>query len=284
MKKHNFVLFFLLPMFLLFPVCGYAKTLHVEIAPKKIGQGDVFFIKVSNVKTSQVPSASLGNNEFYFSSCGEGCYIAIGAAEITSKPGPHIVKLKVGRRQKNLRLSVKKIKFPMLKLTLPEDKVILNPEDLDRTKSEDIRLGEIFQSVSDKLWEGRFISPLRNELSTAFGTERIMNGKWVSIHKGVDIKGKEGEEVKASNKGRVVLAEGLFFGGNTVIVDHGQGICTIYMHLSKIEVNPGATVSKGEVIGFVGSSGRSSGPHLHFGAKVMNIPVNPVSLTELKLR
>jgi murein DD-endopeptidase MepM/ murein hydrolase activator NlpD len=79
------------------------------------------------------------------------------------------------------------------------------------------------------------------------------------------------------------LAEELFFGGNTVILDHGQGIYTIYMHLSKFNVSPGDTVSKGDVIGLVGSTGRATGPHLHFGAKVTGINVNPASLINLKL-
>jgi murein DD-endopeptidase MepM/ murein hydrolase activator NlpD len=255
----------------------------VQVVPEKIRQGDVFLIKVTNAKTGQVPSALLADTELYFNKCGEGCYLALGAIELKSKPGPHILKLKVGNMQKSLKLTVRKGKFPKLKITLPEDKVILSPEDLDRTKRENERLDTIFQTISNKLWDGCFVRPLNNELSTAFGTERTMNGKWVSIHKGVDIKGKAGEEVSASNNGRVILAEGLFFGGNTIILDHGQGIYTIYMHLSKMEVTPGDSVKKGEVIGLVGSSGRSSGPHLHFGAKVMNIPVNPVSLTDLKL-
>jgi len=283
MKKHNFLLFILLLTCLFTPVYAYAKNLHVQIVPEKIRQGDVFLIKITNAKTVQVPSALLADTELYFSQCGEGCYIALGAIDLRSKPGTHIIRMEVGKKQKRLRLSVIKGKFPKLKITLPEDKVVLSPEDLDRTKMENERLEKIFQTASDKLWDGCFIRPLKNELSTTFGTERIMNGKWVSIHKGVDIKGIEGEEVNASNNGRVVLAEGLFFGGNTIILDHGQGIYTIHMHLSTMKVKPGDIVSKGEVIGLVGSSGRSTGPHLHFGAKVMKVSVNPVSLMALKL-
>ena len=110
-----------------------------------------------------------------------------------------------------------------------------------------------------------------------------MNGKWVSIHRGVDMKGKTGEEIKASNRGKVVLNEDLFFGGRTIILDHGQGVFTIYMHLSEALVKPEDMVSKGAVIGLVGSSGRATGPHLHFGVKVMDLSVNPVSLIKLKL-
>jgi murein DD-endopeptidase MepM/ murein hydrolase activator NlpD len=97
------------------------------------------------------------------------------------------------------------------------------------------------------------------------------------------MKGLEGDKVKASNSGRVVIAEELFFGGKTIVLDHGQGIYTIYMHLLRMDVNAGDVVSKGEVIGFVGSSGRATGPHLHFGAKVLNMSVNPVSLWKLHL-
>jgi len=110
-----------------------------------------------------------------------------------------------------------------------------------------------------------------------------MNKTWTSIHRGIDIKGLEGDEVKASNNGRVVLAQELFFGGNTIILDHGQGIHTVYMHLSQLHVDCGDAVSKGDVIGLLGSTGRSTGPHLHFGVKISNISVNPLSVLKLGL-
>jgi murein DD-endopeptidase MepM/ murein hydrolase activator NlpD len=136
---------------------------------------------------------------------------------------------------------------------------------------------------SERLWKGSFVLPLLNPLSTLFGTVRIINGETVSVHRGLDMKGLEGEEIRASNRGRVVLTEELFFGGNTVILDHGQGIFTIYMHMSQFHVRPGDLVSKNDLIGYVGSSGRSSGPHLHFGVKVTGMNANPVSIVDLKL-
>lgn len=280
-KKYTFIVSMIAILFIA-PYAS-AKALRLEISPKKISQGDAFFIKVTGVKASQLPSASFMRNRLYFGSCGEGCYLAVGAAGIKTKPGVHTIKLKAGKNKRNLKLSVKKANFPKLELSLPEDRVMLNPADLCRAERENDKLEEIFQTVSDKLWDGSFTSPLENELSTLYGTKRIMNGKWVSVHRGVDIKGQEGEEVRASNNGRVALTEELFFGGNTIILDHGQGIFTMYMHLSGMKVNIGDIVSKGDVIGIVGSSGRSSGPHLHFGAKVTNINVNPVSLMKLAL-
>ncbi len=276
------VVFFITALFV-FSAPANAKTLRVTVSPGKISPGDAFFIRVRNVKTSLPPSASLSGKEFYFGGCGDGCYLAVGSVDMETKRGCHIIKLKSGNKIRNLKLYVRKARFPETELTLPDDEVFLSPEDLDRAKNDSRRLEEIFQRVSDKLWDGSFIKPVENDLSTAFGAKRIMNGKWVSVHKGVDIKGREGEEVRASNNGRVILGEELFFGGKTIVLDHGQGIYTVYMHLLGMEVNPGDIVSKGEIIGFVGSSGRSTGPHLHFSAKILNLSVNPVSLWNLHL-
>lgn len=268
-------------LFVIFP--QHASALHAEISPKKISPGDAFLIKVINAKPSLMPSASLAGKIFTFADSGDGSFIAIGAVDIKTKPGTYILKIKAGQKQRKLKIYVKKTKFPTLKLTLPDDKVFLSPDDLDLVKNENKRLQSIFQTVSEKQWKGPFMIPLENDKSTVYGTKRIMNRKFASIHKGLDIKGKEGEEIKASNDGRVVLAEGLFYGGNTLILDHGQGLYTFYMHLSGFKAKPDDIVSKGEVVGFVGSSGRSSGPHLHFGVKVMDINVNPVSLIKLGL-
>jgi murein DD-endopeptidase MepM/ murein hydrolase activator NlpD len=172
--------------------------------------------------------------------------------------------------------------FPVIKLTLPEASVFLSPEDMTRVEKDERLLRSIWSTESDRMWNEGFVLPLENELSTPFGTKRIINKKKISVHRGVDIKGKMGDEVKASNHGRVVLTEELFFGGNTVIIDHGTGIYSIYMHLSKFNVIPGDLVSKGDIIGFVGSSGRSSGPHLHFGLKVHGTNTNPVSFVKLQ--
>jgi murein DD-endopeptidase MepM/ murein hydrolase activator NlpD len=156
----------------------------------------------------------------------------------------------------------------------------LSKKDLKRVKRENKRLKQIFQKVSQSYYEGSFILPLENDISTLFGTKRILNEKWISIHKGVDVTGKDGEEIKASNTGRVALAEELFFGGNTVILDHGLGIytnsCTCRTSMSMLEM-----VSRSDIIGFVGSSGRSTG-YLHFG-EGYEYECKPVSLIELNL-
>ena len=260
------------------------NAFHAEVFPLEINQGDAFIIKVTDVPASSPsPVADLSEKRLYFSSCGESCFLALGAIGMKTKPGTYSINIFVGKQKKILPFTVKPTDFPTLNLTLPDEKVFLSPENLKRAKNEDKKLQSLFQMVSEKLWDGSFILPLANDFSTVFGTKRIMNQKRESVHRGLDIRGKMGEKVKASNHGRVVLAEELFFGGNTVIIDHGQGIYTIYMHLSEFKVQPETIISKGDTIGLVGASGRATGPHLHFGVKVLNVNTNPVSIIKLNL-
>jgi murein DD-endopeptidase MepM/ murein hydrolase activator NlpD len=266
-----------------FPACAHARVFKAEIVPDEVTQGGVFIIRVTDLKTEKLLTASLAEKSFQFTGCGEGCFLAIGAVDINTKPGIYDVGLKVEEKKIALKLTVKDTIFPTQKLTLPGEKVFLSEDNLKRVERENLTLKSIFQQVSERLWEGDFVMPLENEISTVFGVKRIINREKISVHKGLDIRGKEGEKIRASNSGKVVFAGELFFGGNTLILDHGQGIYTLYMHLSDFKVNNEEVVSKGEVIGSVGSTGRATGPHLHFGVKVMDISVSPLSLIELKL-
>ena len=283
MKKYSAVYGFLFALPVVFSALASSGGFKLEVLPSEINPGDAFVVKITGVNTSRLPAAFLNDNALYFGTCGKGCFIAVGAVEIETKPGLHTIKVIVDDEEKKANLSVKRASFPEISLMLPEEKVFLSPENLKRVDMEEEKLKSIWPMVSDKLWDGSFSTPLENSVSTAFGTKRIINEKKISVHRGLDITGQEGEDVKAANRGRVVLTEELFFGGNTVIIDHGYGIYTIYMHLSKFNVKVDNIVSKGEVIGFVGSSGRTSGPHLHFGVKISNISANPISLLQLKL-
>jgi len=275
------MLVLVISIFALFFIQSPAIAFQAEVIPREINPGDAFIVKV--IEASEIPSALLKDNPLYFSSFGKGSFIAIGAIRPETKPGIYHIKLSVGEEKMSLDIVVRHTTFPTQRLTLPESMVFLSPENLRRAEREEEKLKTLFQKVSERLWMGSFMRPLDNEISTDYGTKRILNERKISIHRGVDIKGEEGEKVKASNNGRVVLAEELFFGGNTIILDHGQGIYTCYMHLSKFSIKPGDIVSKGDVIGFVGSTGRTSGAHLHFGVKVMNISTNPLSFIALEL-
>ncbi len=273
----------LIVFLLVFFPSASASAFQSSIAPSKVKPGDTFVVRVLEVKNSETPSAFLQEYQIPLSSCGENCFIGIGAVPVNTKPGRYEVNISVGEKNEILGLSVVPARFPKRSLTLPRKKVFLSPEDLERVAREDEKLKLLWQQETVRLWEGNFILPLENSITTAFGVKRVLNREKTSVHSGVDLKGKEGDEIKASNRGKVILAEELFFGGYTVILDHGQGIYTTYMHLSRFDVRCGEIVSKGDIIGRVGSSGRSSGPHLHFGVRVMQTSANPVSLVKLKL-
>jgi murein DD-endopeptidase MepM/ murein hydrolase activator NlpD len=126
------------------------------------------------------------------------------------------------------------------------------------------------------LWSGNWLVPSRGSSSSAYGRKRYVNGKWWGQHNGADIKAASGTPVVASNSGRVVLSENLpFLRGNCIVIDHGCNIFSIYMHLSKRNVNVGDTVSKGERIGAVGATGFVTGAHLHWEVRVGWEPVDP---------
>lgn len=271
-------------VFSLFILLAGADAFQAKVIPQVITQGDAFVVKVTGLGKPAPPSASLGTRELNFAGCGDGCFMAFGAADLDTKPGLYKILIASGEINIRLRLVIRRANFPTLNISLPEEKVSLSPEDNARAEQEASLLKSLWQNETEQLWEGGFILPLGNTISTGFGVKRIFNGKKTSIHRGIDIKGQEGDEVRASNRGRVALAQELFFGGRTIVLDHGNGIFSVYMHLSVVNVRPDDLVSKGQIIGRVGSSGRASGPHLHYGVKVGDISANPLSLSRLGLQ
>jgi len=137
-----------------------------------------------------------------------------------------------------------------------------------------------------RYYEAKAIFPLKvyKRISSPFGVRRYINGRFVGFHKGVDISAPLGTPVYSTLSGRVVLARYLPLTGNTVVVDHGWGLMSLYAHLSEIDVKEGKFVKQGQIIGKVGSSGRSTGPHLHFGVYLNDVAVDPLQFLKLKLK
>ena len=131
-------------------------------------------------------------------------------------------------------------------------------------------------------WQEGFIVPVEGRISGSFGNQRVFNGVPKSPHSGVDIASPEGTPVKASGSGEVVLSgKDYFYTGNMVIINHGMGLQTIYAHLQDSTVKQGDMVKKGQVIGYVGKTGRATGAHLHWGASLNNVRFNPYSLLDI---
>jgi murein DD-endopeptidase MepM/ murein hydrolase activator NlpD len=180
-------------------------------------------------------------------------------------------------------LDVKEGHFATEKLTVKKQFVEPNPEQEARAAAETKRLREIYDRVTpERLWDGPFRVPLDGEFKGSnFGKRRVLNGHPGSPHGGVDFPAATGTLVHAAQKGRVVLAEELFFSGNTVIVDHGLGIYTFYCHFSEIDAKVGDDVVAGTILGKVGATGRVTGPHLHWGLTVQRARVNALDIVKV---
>lgn len=155
-----------------------------------------------------------------------------------------------------------------------------DPGQLARAKEEAHRLRDIYATITpDKLWQGPFRVPLTGRTSGAnFGRRRVLNGEPSSPHTGVDFPAPTGTPVHAAQAGRVVLAEPLYFGGNSVLIDHGWGVYTLYCHLSVISVRVGDALPSGALLGKVGATGRVTGPHLHWGLDIAGARVNALQI------
>ena len=282
-RNYIFIIFALLvPLagpFLEVPRAGAFTTV---VHPVEITRGDPFFVVVTGAE--EIPTAEFGNEWLPLTPCGEGCFIAIGGSPLGTKAGKHPIKVSHGSLSISLAINVLAGEFERQELTLPEDKVTLSPEDEARANEEAERLRANWAIINPRMWEGDFIMPLEGGISTDFGVVRIMNKTKESIHSGLDIRGAFGTPVYAANVGRVVVDDDLFFGGNSVVIDHGMGIYTVYMHLQETKVSEGEIVDKGEVIGLVGSTGRSTGPHLHYTVKIAASNISPIALSKLPLK
>jgi len=132
-----------------------------------------------------------------------------------------------------------------------------------------------------KLWKAPFMRPRTARITSVFGSGRQVNGVWRSRHSGLDIAGRKGAPVRVSNRGIVALVGDFFYGGISVYVHHGDGLMTVYHHLSRALVAVGDTVARGQLIGRVGATGRVTGPHLHWGAQYGSIAFDPTDLLKL---
>jgi Peptidase family M23 len=179
-------------------------------------------------------------------------------------------------------VSVRPGKFATESLKVENQFVQPDPEQQKRAAEDQKKMRAIYDSETpERLWEGRFRVPLDGVTTGGnFGRRRILNGQPRSPHAGVDFPAAAGTPVFAAQSGRVALAEELFYSGNTVVIDHGYGIYTLYAHLSAIEVKPGASVTAATEIGKVGATGRVTGPHLHWGLTVNQARVNALNIVQ----
>lgn len=169
--------------------------------------------------------------------------------------------------------------YPTEVLTVEPSKVTPPPEALERIAREKAQAQAIFAHFTPmRYWNKPFIRPLESVVTSVYGAARVYNGTLKNYHSGVDLRARTPIPILAANEGVVVLAQDRYYCGNTIILDHGEGIYTSYLHLSRFDVHVGDRVVRGQPIALSGATGRVNAPHLHFGMTVQGVKSDPLDL------
>lgn len=225
--------------------------------------------------TQPAPTAYWGEQPLAVVDEHEHWYALLGIP-LDTLPGELEIRIAGGTRPGPRSVVVQLKNYPEQRLTIRDQrKVEPNPDDLARIEREQAITNGIKRRFSKAVPLTAFTLPARGRLSSRFGLRRIFNGQPRNPHAGLDVAAGAGTTVSAPADGMVANTGNYFFNGNTVFIDHGQGLITAYMHLSHINVQAGQAVKKGEMLGAAGATGRATGPHLHWAVILNNTPVDP---------
>lgn len=266
-------------------VPGFAgEELSVDVQPDSVVNGGVLWVTVHGVEAGEPIVLTWEGREVPVWRDGESdAATALLPVKYDTEPGRYPLHVKNGTAEVDHRVQVVDAKYPVERLTLPKDKVSgFSKETLARIGSEKKTLDAIWVTTSkQRYWKGGWIWPVPGKITSSFGKRRIINGEPHSPHSGTDHRAAKGTPIKAAQRGKVVLTADQFYTGNLVILDHGQGLYSMYFHLSETDVSEGDMVEQGDVLGKVGSTGRASGPHLHWGVRLLNQRVDAERLLDL---
>ncbi len=215
------------------------------------------------------------------------CWYAIAGIDLNARAGKYPLRLE-GTGKDNAAVAytsevpVRAKAYPTTALSVAPAFVQPPEEVRPRIEQEEALKKRLFAQISpETFWAGRFAAPVATAVSGGFGAARTYNGVKKSQHQGLDYHAAIGTTVRATNAGTVILARGLYFEGNCVVVDHGNGLLTFYMHFSEIKVKEGDHVARGQVLGASGGTGRVTGPHLHFAVRWQGLYLDPQTLLAL---
>jgi len=267
-----------------------AKHWNVLYQPQRIVNGSAMLVRVTTPQPVRTLTATwLGHDLTFSFDERQKFWFAIAGASIETKAGTYPLELHAENAAGESLEFEKKIPvllqhYPEVKLTVPGKYTAPSPEEQREIEEGKKIKDEIFKTLTpDREWQGSFAAPVEAEISDVFGVARVFNGTTQSTHLGLDFRVPAGTPVAAVNRGTVILARPLFFEGNFIVIDHGQGLMTLYLHLSKFLVKEGETVEKGQQIGISGGTGRATGPHLHLAVRWQGIYLNPETLLKLQL-
>lgn len=268
----------------LVPAVWAAPVLH---APAEVGVGQPFLVALeSPEEVSEVRFVWFGREISVRPVHRDGTWRAealLGTDVGQDEPGERqvIAKAVAKGREVSTRASVRvtAVAYPEQHLSLPSAMVTPPAEVLERiARDREAARAALATMTGERLWRLPLLRPVPGDMSSAYGLRRVLNGQPRAPHRGVDFRGPEGQGVAAVADGWVVLAADQYYAGKSLFIDHGQGVVSVYFHLSEIIARPGQFVSAGEIVGLVGATGRVTGPHLHFGLALQGRYVDPMSL------
>jgi murein DD-endopeptidase MepM/ murein hydrolase activator NlpD len=257
--------------------------------PAKLVNGSPVLFRVTAPKQLTALTGSFLGQDLSFrlsQSC--HCWYALAGVSLATKPGRYTLSVQgTAQGEKKVGMSyavaIAAAHYPFSTIKVAPAFVEPPKEVLPLIQAADVAKKQAFStSAPDPLWSGPFQRPAEAETSGVFGSARIYNGKKKSQHTGLDFRVSTGTPVHATNAGTVILARPLYFEGNCVMLDHGQGLLTIYMHLSEFKVKEGEKVAAGQLIALSGGTGRSTAPHLHFAVRWRGEYLDPRTLLELR--
>jgi murein DD-endopeptidase MepM/ murein hydrolase activator NlpD len=204
-------------------------------------------------------------------------WLAIVGVPLTSKAGPQNIVAKDASGSRTLSFKVGSKRYAEQRITLKNQRQVNpNPADLKRIEKELAEQTRAYQSFSPGTPSNLLLDkPVNGPLSSRFGVRRFFNGEERNPHAGLDFAVGAGTPIKTPAAGKVILIGNYFFNGNTVFVDHGQGFISMFCHMSKIDVKLGQQLARGGVVGKVGSTGRATGPHMHWNISLNDVRVDP---------
>src|SRR5215469_6444800 len=219
-------------------------------------------------------------------------WFALAGVSFATSPGKYLLELtgESTKTQSPLRFThtftVLRANYPKIKVQLAVEKKFTEPSPEQQTQiAESLKVKQEYlgRVTADREWNGNFAAPVEAPTSDVYGSQRIFNGVAQREHQGLDYRVPTGTPVTAMNEGTILLARFLYFEGNCVVIDHGQGLLTLYFHLSEIKVREGDSVKRGQEIGLSGATGRATGPHLHVAVRWQGTYLDPARLLQLRL-
>lgn len=260
--------------------------------PRLLNGAPVLFQVKTPAKLDSLTGTWLKHDLTFSYSPSTKTWFALAGVSFDTEPGIYTLELAGDTATTKAALQFKRTfivaraHYPEIKVELAVEKKFTEPDPeqqaqiADSVKVKQEYLGRV---TPEREWVGSFSAPVDAPTSDVFGSRRIFNGVAQREHQGLDYRVPTGTPVAAMNDGTILLARFLYFEGNCVMIDHGQGLLTLYFHLSEIKVKEGSTVKRGEEIGLSGGTGRATGPHLHVAVRWQGTYLDPARLLQMAL-